>query len=210
MARLFVEYVGFSLATCHDVTSSLTGCTITGNFYGGGSLGKVAGSVTSILDGCTVKGNVFGAGFSANVPTVEVMNLGGFQSEPYYYADLGTYRPGVFPATTTYTWQQGNSISINTTDHILYTTANLDKSNLGSVAGAVTLTLKGDTKVGTAGNTSTGNVYGGGDESYVTGSANMVTVNIQGNTEILGNVFGGGNEGLVEGSATVNIQQPTQ
>ena len=38
--RIFVEYVKFSLATCRDVTSTLTGCKITGNFYGGGSLGK--------------------------------------------------------------------------------------------------------------------------------------------------------------------------
>ena len=52
-----------------------------------------------------------------------------------------------------------------------------------------------------------GSVFGGGDESYVTGSANMATVNIQGDTEILGNVFGGGNEGLVEGSATVTINE---
>ena len=41
--RIFVEYVKFSLATCRDVTSTLTGCKITGNFYGGGSLGKVDG-----------------------------------------------------------------------------------------------------------------------------------------------------------------------
>ena len=31
-------------------------------------------------------------------------------------------------------------------------------------------------------------------------------VTLQGNTQVLGNVFGGGNEGVVSGTATVNIQ----
>ena len=68
VARIFVEYVKFSLATTHSVTSTLKRCTIDSNFYGGGSLGKVDGSVTSVLDSCIVKGNVFGAGFSASLP----------------------------------------------------------------------------------------------------------------------------------------------
>ena len=33
------------------------------------------------------------------------------------------------------------------------------------------------------------------------------TVNIEGNTQIYGNVFGGGDEGVVEGSAEVNIRE---
>ena len=39
----------------------------------------------------------------------------------------------------------------------------------------------------------------------VTDSGNTI-VNLQGNAQVYGNVFGGGNEGLVEGSATVNIE----
>ena len=226
VARIFVEYVGFSLATCHDVTSSLTGCKITGNFYGGGSLGKVKGDVTSTLTNCTVNGNVFGAGYSASLPNV-VVDAIGFELEPYYYEDLGTYRTAVkykeknSYKPITYTWKHDDAISIDKTGHFLYTTENLEKSNLGSVQGNVILNIQSEasktTTIGTAGNSNTGNVYGGGEESYVintpatsTTSAiiHTVTVNLKGpgTTNILGNVFGGGNMGLVEGSATVNIE----
>lgn len=217
-ARIFVEYVKFSLATTHSVTSTLTDCIITGNFYGGGSLGKVAGNVTSTLDGCTVNGNVFGAGFSANLPPVEVDAIG-FAIEPYYYNELGTYRTGVKGATTTYTWEQKSSmtnpVGIDPDKPILYTKENLAKSNLGSVAGNVTLTIKGYSVIGTAGDTTKGNVFGGGEQSYVTPSivnnkpeANTgnTEVNIQGNTQVLGNVFGGGDNGEVQGSTKVNIE----
>ncbi len=205
VARIFVEYVKFSLATTNNVTSTLTNCTINENFYGGGSLGKVAGTITSTLDGCTVKGNVFGAGFSANLPTVEVDSIG-FRIEPYYYTALGTYRTGVKGKTTTYSWDYESTVNstataIDKTDNhnILYTSVDIRPENLGSVDGDVTLTLKGSTTVN-------GNVYGGGESSYVTGAGHTVTVNIQGNTDVYGNVFGGGDKGNVEGSTTVNIE----
>ena len=206
VARIFVDYVKFSLATCHTVTSTLTGCTVTGNYYGGGSLGKVDGNVTSTLNNCTMKGNVFGAGFSASYPTVQVDAIG-FEIEPYYYEQLGTYRTGVkyknnsSYAPTTYTWEHGDAISIDKTNHILYTTEDLSKTNLGSVNTA-TLTLTGNTTVGTQNNSDTGNVYGGGDESAVT---NNTTVTIEGNSNVLGNVFGGGNRGPVGGNSEVKI-----
>ena len=232
VARIFVDYVKFSLATTRNVTSTLTNCTITGNFYGGGSLGKVAGTITSTLDGCTVKGNVFGAGYSASLPDV-IVDAIGFEIEPYYYTALGTYRTGVKYvvddpdfnhelisgttthkyAPTTYTWEHKNTVNntgsaINKTNHILYTQENLDKSNLGSVAGNVSLTIKGNSKIGTDGDTTgtKGNVFGGGESSYVTGTDHKVTVNLQGNTEVLGNVFGGGDQGVVEGSTEVIIE----
>ena len=120
----------------------------------------------------------------------------------------------VKPLTTPYTWEHAETVNstetaINTgTPKTLFTTENLDKSNLGSVNGAVTLTIEGDSKIGTDGDQTgnTGNVFGGGDESYVVGSANKVTVTLKGNANVLGNVFGGGDEGLVEGSTEVNIQ----
>ena len=226
VARIFVEYVNFSLATAHTVTSTLTGCTVLNNFYGGGSLGKVDGTVTSILDGCTVYGNVFGAGFSASLPTVEVDSIDGFRVEPYYYSDLGTYRTGVKGSTTTYTWEQTEpahriedaaddaaktTLAIDQEHHILYTDENLSKSNLGSVNTA-TLTLKGNTMVGTLLNNgslkaNTGNVYGGGDESAVSGNTNVI---LQEGATVLGNVFGGGNQGPVGGNSSVTIQDPTE
>ena len=212
VCRLWVEYVSFSLAQCNDVTSTLTGCTVTGNYYGGGSLGKVTGTVSSTLDGCTVRGNVFGAGYSASLPTVEVDSIG-FRSEPFYYTDLGTYRTAEKGATTTYTWEHAATVNniataIDKTNHILYTTVDISNTNLGSVATA-TLTLTGSTTVGTfdgGGNlASGGNVYGGGDESAVGGNA---TVILQQGTHVGGNVFGGGNRGTVGGNSSVTIQDP--
>ena len=235
VARLFVDYVSFSLATTHDVTSKLTGCTITtrplgrldisdndkrlGNFYGGGSLGKVNGPIKSILTNCTVEGNVFGAGYSATLPTVDVMN-NSFQKAPLYDQNLGAYLEAEPPTTTAYTWEHADEVNstataINTNTSKVFTTENLEKSNLGSVSGAVTLTIttsgeQGRTVIGSTGNSSTGNVYGGGDESYVYDEATpanaSIIVNIEGDTEILGNVYGGGNKGAVSGSTTVNIK----
>ena len=207
-ARIFVEYVKFSLATTHSVTSTLTECTILNNFYGGGSLGKVSGNVTSTLDSSTVYGNVYGAGFSASLPTVEVDSIG-FRVEPYYYENLGTYRTGVKGQTTTYTWEEGNSISVDNSSHILYTTEDLD--SLGTVTGNVTLTLKGNTVVGTfegepgsqtlkAG---TGSVFGGGAESAVSGNTSVI---LEGHAHILGDVFGGGDEGEVDGNSQVILK----
>lgn len=221
VARLFIDYVSFSLATTHDVNSSLNGCTINGSFYGGGSLGKVNGDVTSTLTNCTVRGNVFGAGYSVSKPTVEVMPTSGFITEPYYYEESGSFGAGVLPSkeatiqTTTYHWKHKDGDKyIDTTEHELYTSIDLSESNLGSVSGTVTLTLttsgeNGRTVIGTEGNPDTGNVYGGGDASYVNNetdpSAASTTVTLSGNTTVHGDVFGGGNKGLVSGSTTVNI-----
>ena len=199
VGRLFVEHILFSLATTHNVTSTLTDCKITGNFYGGGSLGKVDGPVTSTLTNCEILGNVFGAGYSASLPTVEVDSIG-FRVEPLYYTDYGTYRPGVKGKTTTYKWQHGDKIGIDTGKHILYTTENLE--GLGAVTGKATLTINGTTTVAHS-------VYGGGEESAVGGSTE---VNINGGTigtdesaDDYGNVFGGGNLGIVEKNTTVTI-----
>ena len=209
VARILVDFVKFSLATTRNVTSTLTNCTVTGNFYGGGSLGKVEGDVTSTLDSCTVNGNVYGAGFSASLPTVEVDSIG-FRTEPYYYDALGTYRTGVKGQTTTYTWEEGNSISVNNGSHILYTTEDLDA--LGTVTGDVSLTIKGTSKIGTLDGEEelvdgTGDVFGGGEQSAVSGDSPVdVTVTIEGKTEVLGDVFGGGKQGRVDGNTTVNIK----
>ena len=201
VARIFVDYVKFSLATCHNVTSSLTGCTITGNFYGGGSLGKVEGNVTSTLANCEIQGSAFGAGYSASLPTVEVDSIG-FRTEPYYYTDLGTYRKGVKGSTTTYTWEgKTGNLWVDNTNHILYT--DQDLTALGSVTGTATLTINGTTTV-------LESVYGGGEESGVGGDTE-VTIN-SGTIGVpdkggyrYGNVYGGG-KGKIdnEGNLVVN------
>ena len=212
VARLLVDYVSFSLATTHSITSTLTNCAITGNFYGGGSLGKVDGTVTSTLDSCTVQGNVYGAGFSATLPTVDVMNTGGFVKAPFYDGNLGVYLEPTFPATVSYSWQHRDE-TVNSTDlaidknnHILYTNVDLSKTNLGSVNETATLTLKGNTVVGTLEGTTlkagTGNVFGGGESSAVNGNTIVL---LKGATHVLGDVFGGGNKGPVNGNTEVRI-----
>ena len=198
VARIFVEYVKFSLATTQNVSSTLTDCTINGNFYGGGSLGKVNGPVSSTLTDCTVKGSVYGAGYSASLPTVQVDAIG-FETEPYYYEQLGTYRTGVKYKNNadyepkTYTWEQGDAISIDKTNHILYTTENLNKNNLGSVTGNISLILQGKTKV-------RGSVFGGGEESVVGGNTEVI---INDQTRVYGNIYGGGNMGEVNQNTKV-------
>lgn len=194
-ARIFVEYVKFSLATCRDVTSTLTGCTVLKDFYGGGSLGAVNGPASSTLDSCTVNGNVYGAGFSASLPTVEVDSIG-FRVEPYYYDALGTYRTGVKGATTTYTWEHGNSIGIDKPKHILYTTEDL--TTLGQVMGDVLLTITGNSHI-------LGDVYGGGALSDAnTDANNTTTVNILGGTYD-GNIYGGGQGCIVDAEHTTAV-----
>ena len=212
VARLFVDYVSFSLATTHDVTSKLTNCTITknklgsldlfdgciGNFYGGGSLGKVDGPVKSTLINCTVEGNAFGAGYSATLPNVSVM-ANSFQTEPYYDENLGAYMEAKLPTTTSYKWAHKDNISstsdaIDKYNRILYTTENLDE--LGTVTGKATLNISGTTTVA-------GSVYGGGEESNIEGDTEVsICANYNktsqkwestsGTATISHNVFGGG------------------
>ena len=201
VARLWVEYVKFSLATTHEVTNDLTGCDVTGSFYGGGRLGKVSGTVTSTLDNCTVGENVYGAGYSAALPTVEVMNLGGFHTEPFYNESTGVFQPAVFPTTTTYRWEYKDDVNstetaINTQTHVLYTTENLN--TLGTVEGKVTLTIKGN-------NTAiTGDVYGGGESSNAT---DATEVNVLGGS--MTDVYGGGKVANVGGATMVSLKGGT-
>ena len=204
-ARLYVKFAAFSLAQCNNVTSSLTGCTVNGNFYGGGSLGKVVGDVSSTLTDCTVHGSVFGAGFSATLPTLEVRDAGFVSGKtPNYNKYSGMFEPGVYSGTTTFSWKNateagvtlsnGNSGSDLTTNHLIYTDQVL--TSLGTVTGDITLTLSGTTSV-------TGSVYGGGEESAVTGD---ITVTLEGQTQVAGSVYGGGNRGEVDGNTSVILK----
>ena len=217
--RFYVKFASFSLAQCNDVESRLKKCIINENFYGGGNLGKVEGKVESELDSCIVKGNAFGSGFSATLPTLQVRNAG-FTKTPNYNKYSGMFEPGEFSGATEFHWKHVSSVNNNNTaievaanpgdTNFVYTTTDISKSNLGSVNTA-TLTLKGDTKVGTLDGSNnlvegTGNVYGGGDESTVAGNT---TVILKGDAKVLGNVYGGGNKGQVGGSSEVKIQDAT-
>lgn len=217
--RVYYYSAQFATTNTGNVTNTLTGCTIETNFYGGGFLGGVNGSVTSVLTDCTVKGSAFGAGYSASADTVTIHNKDKIPPVPNVYT--GMIKPQSGGTSTTYYWShdKGSTDSPITAKGegeeygYFYTEIPLD--NLGAVSGAVTLTITGNSEIGTNGDATTGNVYGGGDASAVkndTTPANAsTTVNISGNTYVHGNVFGGGNHGAVSGNTNVNIRatEPT-
>ena len=224
VGRLFIDFVKFSLATTHNVTSKLTGCTITGNFYGGGSLGKVDGNITSTLTDCSVRGSVFGGGYDATRPNVEVMTAG-FLTPPEYNTNTGVFIPAAKPYNTSkeYTWKYRETVNstdtaIDKENNILYTTADL--TTLGLVTGNVELNISGNTLVeGQAvdyeGNPTGGNrggVFGGGDASAVAGNT-TVTINSTGLQDGASYnaycVYGGGNVASVGGNTTVTLQGQT-
>ena len=197
VARLYLKYASFSLAQCNDVNSTLTGCTINSNFYGGGSLGAVTGTVTSELDDCTVKGSVYGAGYSATIPKASVFATGGFDPIPNYNEKTGVYEPEGFPASSEFTWSHVGSLSggSQALDGTNIKTSK-DLNSLGTVTGNVTLTIGGTSTVA-------GSVYGGGEESAVTGD---ITVTLEGQTQVAGSVYGGGNRGEVDGNTSVILK----
>ena len=197
-ARFFVKFITFSLAKTNDVKSTLTKCTVNNNFYGGGSLGKVLGTATSILDDCTINGNVFGGGYSATIPKIEVRNTPAFKSgkEPNKNINIGMFEEGEIADSVIYEWKHVNNMPENgkigmestSAGNFVYTDEDL--TSLGQV-GTVNLTIKGNTNVAGKiedGINTGGNVYGGGEESNVSGDTR---VNISGGT-IAQNVFGGG------------------
>lgn len=223
VARTYRHWAQFGVTSTGNVTNTLTDCTFKNNFYGGGNLASVSGNVTSTLTDCTVTGSAFGAGFSASIPSFPVHDK---TKVTFPYRDAaGVCHNGVVgylkdgDDNREYTWcyknPTTNAVSpagvvipsgVSTEKPAFqydgkwycYTTVSLE--NLGTVTGNATLTIDGDSKIGTSG---TGhNVYGGGAQSAVSGNT---TVNIEGNTEVFGNVFGGGDEGIVEGSTEVNI-----
>ena len=219
--RLYVNYASFSKATVHDVTSQLTGCHISGDFYGGGSLGVVDGTATSTLDGCTVDGSVFGGGYSATIPTIDVVSAG-FTTPPTYNSKAGLFTPAVISDSAAYKWTthavtSGQSaIAVQDGVNVIYTPEVL--TNLGVVSN-VNLTVTGNTYVkgdihtydekGQINNLLTetgGGVFGGGDASSI-GSNTLVTINnaAQSNQQSILKVFGGGNQAGVAGNTTVTL-----
>ena len=177
-ARFYIKFVTFSLATTHGVTSNLTKCKVTGNVYGGGSLGKVEGNVSTKLKDCEVSGNVFGAGYSATLPKVGVRKTPAFIAgkEPTKNMNIGMFESGEINTTEEYEWKQvatsdlsngGTGMVTLDGKNYVYTDTNL--SALGTVTGNATLEIQGTTTVG-------GSVYGGGEESGVDGNSTSTRV----------------------------------
>ena len=202
VARFFVNFAELSLASTQDVVTELTGCTI-GTFYGGGRLGAVNGSVESTLTDCTVEGNAYGSGFSAETPTVMVMDKEGFDVEPKYNRRAGVFNDAEvkFPASVQYLWKH-TDVTITDGSTVFeedgdkhYILTNVSTDNLGAVLGNATLTINGNSVV-------MGDVYGGGAKSSANtnGGTAKITVNIDGGTYGVndggtvtgGNIYGGG------------------
>ena len=223
--RFYINYASFSKAITNNVYSNLTGCHITGDFYGGGSLGVVNGTAFSKLDGCTVDGSVFGGGYSGSIPTIDVVSSG-FTKNPGYNSKAGLFTPGVISASVPYKWKRGtlsnNSTALGTdTDGTYVITTDQDLANLGQVKD-VDLTIKGNTyvkgdihtydddgEIETAKTVvGTGGVFGGGDASTVNGNTvvKIEGTNSTGDKVGVMNVYGGGNTAEVSGNTSVTLQ----
>lgn len=197
VARFYVGFAKFDLATTGNVTNTLTDCTVLYDFFGGGCQGKVDGTVTSTLTNCTVYGNAFGAGYKATANDVEVYPTTDPKNPPYSLSKF-TMATGIFsefhiPDPVIFQWKQGTAGTSSDTNKELYTDKPM--STLGDVTGKVTITLKGKTTV-------MGSVFGGGYESK---SLSNTEVQIYDRTKVFGNIYGGGNMGKVSGDTKVII-----
>ena len=212
--RTYFYAAQFSKTNTGPVTNNLTDCKVLTNFYGGGNLGGVLGNVTSTLSGTThVKGSVFGAGYSASVPEVTIYNKDKTAPTVNVYTGIITPSPESSGTSSTYTWTNDNTLSTSnpksSDGKYFFTEESL--LNLGTITGNISLTLEGNAviegkvfnKDGTVDASKIGGVYGGGDESAVSGD---ILINIKDDVQVEGNVFGGGNKGIVSGSTTVNIE----
>ena len=226
VARSYRHWAQFGVTSTGNVTNTLSDCTFKHNFYGGGNLANVGGDVTSTLTDCTVMGSAFGAGFSASIPSFSVHDKSTV-SFPYRDASGVCHNGSVDylkdgNVVRQYTWCYKNPTTnvvspagvvipggVDTSKPAFqydgkwycYTTVSLE--NLGAVTGNISLAIEGTTTVG-------GSVYGGGEESGVSGNT---AVSLTGGTigeegqggASNGSVFGGGNLGVVEHDTNVNI-----
>lgn len=183
VCRTYMYAAQFATTNTGDVTSTLTDCTIEGNFFGGGLLGGVMGNVKSTLLGQTVvRGSVYGGGYGIADLTVDVLPKGNTESTKYTApqrdANTSVITAPQYPTPTTYIWTHNTTFG-NTTlstsspaiinpngdgKNYLYTEIALD--DLGKISGNVKLTIKGNTRV-------EGNVFGGGDNGVVQGSTEV-------------------------------------
>ena len=195
--RLYTHWAQFGTTITGTISNTLVGCTIKGNFYGGGNLGNVEGSVTSLLKNTEVEGSAYGAGYSAAIPSFKIHDK---SSAIFPYVDVAgvMHNGSLSEASTEYTWTNNKPSGVSKNkpyfkdgdDWYCYTWESLE--NLGAVTGDVTLTIDGTTTVA-------GSVFGGGEESAVGANTN---VNVDAGT-VSGNVYGGGKLGSV-GTYTVS------
>lgn len=231
--RSYGWWYNFAKTSVAPVTTTLNDCTVLTNFYGGGFLGAVAGDISSTLTDTRVLGNVYGAGYSASIPTFPVHDKSTVQYayvDKANYIHDGSLDYAKYSADDEYGHHAGDTIQymwcykngdvvipegvvvpagVNTGNPTFqyngqwYVFTNTPLQNLGTVQGTVSLTIEGDSRIGTVeGDENSGNVFGGGEQSSVDGSTNVV---LRGNTEVFGNVYGGGNQGSVSVHTSVRI-----
>jgi hypothetical protein len=197
--RSYYYSAQFATTNTGNVTNILNNCTINTNFYGGGFLGGVTGDVTSTLNNCTVAGSVFGAGYSADAGTVTIHNID--KVAPVVNTSTGMIKPQTGGTSTTYYWtnDKGSTdspITVATeTDPKDYFYTEIPLDNLGTVTGNVTLNINGTTTVGKS-------VYGGGEESDVSGNTHVTMTD----GYVFNGIFGGGLAGSI-GTITARTPQ---
>lgn len=212
--RSYYYSAQFATTNTGNVTNTLNNCTIENNFYGAGYLGGVTGTVTSILDSTRVMGSAFGAGYSASVPTVNIYNTD--KTPPKANTYTGMVKPQSGGTYTVYRWDHehgttGSPVTTNPASDTAWFYTEVPLNNLGTVSQSATLTIKGNSEIGTMQGepgsqtlkAGTGNVFGGGDQSTVSGDTQVI---LKDGATVLGNVYGGGNNGTVGGNSSVTIQ----
>ncbi len=189
--NLYVMYATLSLASTHNVSSTLTNCTLENDFYGGGCQGKVDGTITNTLINCSVAGSVFGGGYKALATPIDVYPVtlpeySVFKAAEGLFTEFGTVD------LETYSWVFGADGAVDNTNKTIGTS--VDMSHMGLVTGAITTTIT----CGTVGE----NVFGGGNESP---SQKCTTVNVMNKCEVGGTVYGGGNSAPIGESTMVTV-----
>lgn len=210
VTRFYTGYAQFDLATTGNVTNILSKCKVkklpgtnsltplatSGDFYGAGCQGKVDGTVTTTLTDCEVEGSAYGGGYKAESNEVSVYpttqpTYSVYTRETGLFSDFGTVEP------ETYNWKSGTAGKSNQTSKELYTDVVL--TDLGNVTGDISITIGGNSKIGTG--SAGGCVFGGGNESK---SLNNTTVTIVNGT-VTEDVYGGGNLADVTGNTKLNL-----
>ena len=202
--RTYFYAAQFATTNTGTVSNTLLNCLVKTNFYGAGNLGGVNGDVTSTLTDTEVRGSAFGGGFSASIPEVRINNAD--KIYPIIDVYTGYVTPPKEGTCSSYIWSNDPSLSTGSPagDGIFFTEIPL--VNLGTVTGDVEFTIEGNSSIGTFENgvlkSGTGNIFGGGDESTVSGNT---LVKVLGQTKVFGNIYGGGNMGLIGGDTKVIV-----
>ena len=204
--RFYIYRASLSKAATNNVTSTLTNCTVTNDYYGAGYVGRVNGTATTTLDNCIIKGNVYAGGNSSAVPKANLYQM--VDKMPEYIYKTGIYVLPDKPEPDKYTWTyksgyyENGSLQIDIENKLIYTNVSFD--DMGQ-ADATQLTITGNTVV-------EGSVFGGGNLAEVAGNTTLTIgeETLAAGEDIAdhrpyihGNVYGGGNVADVGTSASV-------